>query len=164
MINEAVKDVRETPPDKETLEGKRILIVDDEEPIRVFFSRVFERAGAKVEVCSNGREAWEKIQKGSQGGSYDLLITDNHMPQMTGPALIKAVREHSTEEISNLPTILMSGDLYIGTKGDLDKIQKKARSHGANTGMSKPVQLASLIKTAENVLFQLPPPPSTSGE
>jgi signal transduction histidine kinase len=67
----------------------RILIVDDEKTSRDLLSLFLENDHHKVTVASNGLEALQYLGK----GGYDLLVTDQDMPGMTGSALVHTVRD-----------------------------------------------------------------------
>lgn len=67
----------------------KLLIVDDEEDIREFARRFFQKRDIVVEVASNGREAIEKIETFQP----DLSLFDIRMEQMTGVDALRALRE-----------------------------------------------------------------------
>jgi two-component system cell cycle sensor histidine kinase/response regulator CckA len=68
----------------------RVLVVDDEEPIRRFVERVLTDAGYEMIVAADGAEAIKTVEK--QGG-LDLLVTDLMMPEMTGDELARRLRQ-----------------------------------------------------------------------
>jgi two-component system cell cycle sensor histidine kinase/response regulator CckA len=74
-------------PDKDV--QRRILVVDDEEGIRLFVDRVLRDAGYETCVATDGESALRLIE---QGGTFDLLLTDLNMPEMTGDELSRRVR------------------------------------------------------------------------
>jgi CheY-like chemotaxis protein len=67
----------------------RILIVDDEPHVLRVLKLSLEREGYVVEVCANGREALEIIQRESP----DVLITDIYMPIMDGEELCRIIEQ-----------------------------------------------------------------------
>lgn len=67
-----------------------ILIVDDEETVRLFVQRVLQEAGYETAIASDGPDA---IEVASKMPALDLLITDVVMPQMTGNELARRVRQ-----------------------------------------------------------------------
>jgi len=71
----------------------RILIADDEPHVLRVLKMSLEREGYTVEVCANGREALEIIEREHP----DVLITDIHMPLMDGEELCRTI-EHSMPE------------------------------------------------------------------
>jgi two-component system cell cycle sensor histidine kinase/response regulator CckA len=66
-----------------------VLIVDDEETVRRFVERVLKDAGYQTAVASGGAEA---IEAAARLGSFELLVTDLMMPQMTGDELARRLR------------------------------------------------------------------------
>jgi len=67
---------------------KRILVVEDDEDIRGLIAESLNQRGYRTDEADNGAVAWETLQQ----NSYDLMITDNTMPKMSGVELIKNVR------------------------------------------------------------------------
>jgi len=68
----------------------RILVVDDEEPIRKFVDRVLRQAGYETMTASDGPEA---VETAGRMASVDLLLTDVMMPQMAGDELARRLRQ-----------------------------------------------------------------------
>jgi two-component system, cell cycle sensor histidine kinase and response regulator CckA len=67
-----------------------ILLVEDEDAVRVFSARALRNKGYQVLEAKNGEAALQQIE--SDGAGIDLLITDVVMPQMDGPTLARHVR------------------------------------------------------------------------
>ncbi|WP_372398724.1 ATP-binding protein [Azospirillum sp. HJ39] len=67
-----------------------ILLVEDEDAVRVFSARALRNKGYQVLEAKNGEAALQQIE--TNGASIDLLITDVVMPQMDGPTLARHVR------------------------------------------------------------------------
>jgi CheY-like chemotaxis protein len=84
-IREYAARIKSAPP--RTL---RVLVVDDEEPVRKFVERVLREAGYETAVAGDGTEAIEVV-KGQK--SFDVLVTDLMMPQMTGDELARRLRQ-----------------------------------------------------------------------
>jgi two-component system cell cycle sensor histidine kinase/response regulator CckA len=80
-----------------------VLLVEDEDPVRIFGARALRNKGYKVLEAKSGEDALETIRDGGQ--QIDLLITDVVMPRMDGPALIREVRETHPD----LKVIFISG-------------------------------------------------------
>jgi DNA-binding response OmpR family regulator len=81
----------------------RILLADDDIHIREFIIRFLSCSGYNLDTVADGVDAWKALKS----RRYDLLITDNKMPRMTGLELIKKLR---SEEMT-LPVILVSGTI-----------------------------------------------------
>jgi two-component system, cell cycle sensor histidine kinase and response regulator CckA len=86
--------------------GRRIMVVEDNDSARAVVRRILDQAGFSVTVARDGEEALSIIQKAS--GQPDLFLTDVVMPGMTGPQLLRKVRERWP----NLCFLFMSG--YLG--------------------------------------------------
>jgi DNA-binding response OmpR family regulator len=81
----------------------RILVVEDDTAIRQFSAEVLVRSGYQVDAAEDGAAAWEALYT----SSYDLLITDNNMPNVSGVELLKRLRS----ACMTLPVILATGTL-----------------------------------------------------
>ena len=68
-----------------------ILLVEDEDPVRLFSARALRNKGYTVVEAKSGEAALQIIQAGAE--KIDLIVTDVVMPRMDGPTLIKQVRE-----------------------------------------------------------------------
>jgi DNA-binding response OmpR family regulator len=79
----------------------RILVVDDEKLIRRVNTEVLTYSGYEVDSAEDGAAAWDALQL----NNYDLLITDNDMPKVTGVELIQKILHASM----TLPIIMATG-------------------------------------------------------
>jgi len=79
----------------------KILVVDDEEPMRKLIASLLSSKGHQCVTASNGLEALDKMMK----SKYDALIADIVMPEMDGIALTKELSKH----YENLPVMVMTG-------------------------------------------------------
>ncbi|NVJ99146.1 MAG: response regulator [Alphaproteobacteria bacterium] len=86
------------------LTGKgTILIVEDEDPVRMFASRALSNKGYKVLEAASGEAGLEILETTEE--KIDLLISDVIMPSMDGPTLVK----HARKKMPDLPVIFVSG-------------------------------------------------------
>ena len=85
----------------QAIPSNRILVVDDDRDLRLLNAEVLRRFGYQTETAEDGAAAWEALQ----ANRYDLLITDNNMPKVSGVELVKKLR--SAHMV--LPVILASG-------------------------------------------------------
>lgn len=111
----------------------RILVVDDDDDIRRFNSEALTRSGYLVEAAVDGAEGWEALN----AGRYDLLITDNNMPKLTGVELIKKLNAARMP----VPVILASGVSHP----EESELRLAAR-------LPKPFTLDELLGTVKKVL------------
>ncbi|MGH2979119.1 MAG: PAS domain-containing protein, partial [Solirubrobacterales bacterium] len=84
--------------------ARRVLLVDDEEPVRRIASRILARHGYDVVAPATPEEALAMVSAAT-GGEFDLLVTDIVMPQMSGPDLVARARESRP----GLKVLFMSG-------------------------------------------------------
>jgi two-component system cell cycle sensor histidine kinase/response regulator CckA len=82
-----------------------VLLVEDEDPVRLFSTRALKNKGYKVIEAENAEQALTILQESAQ--KVDLIITDVVMPKMDGPTLIKEVRELYPDK--KLKVIFISG-------------------------------------------------------
>ena len=68
----------------------RVLVVDDEEPVRKFVDRVLKDAGYETMTAVDGTDAMATAAK---SGAFNMLVTDVMMPQMTGDELARRLRQ-----------------------------------------------------------------------
>ena len=73
-------ELASAPPRSPANPYNHILVVDDDADIRQVNADVLSRFGYQTETAANGAAAWEALQ----ANRYDLLITDNKMPKVTG--------------------------------------------------------------------------------
>lgn len=83
---------------------KKLLVVDDDPPMRTMLCEILEMANYEVITVENGMVALEILQQ----QSIDLVITDVMMPQMSGIELTQKIRERYGAE---RPVILTSGSM-----------------------------------------------------
>ena len=82
------------------MDKKKILVIDDEENIRILYSEELQDEGYDVIVASNAEEADIKIKESSP----DLITLDIKMPGMDGIDFLRKVREHD----KNIPIVMCS--------------------------------------------------------
>ena len=115
----------------------RVLIAEDDEPVRAFVRRALEIDGHAVTEARDGAEALEFLER--EKGAFDLLLTDIRMPLMDGIALALA----AAPQFPDLVILLMTG--YA---------DQRERAHGlealVNDVVTKPFTLADIrAKVAE---------------
>jgi two-component system cell cycle response regulator DivK len=108
-------------------ESKRILVVDDDELLLSFYSRVLDTKGYVAVGASNGDEAIDILD--SEGTSIDLAIIDLLMPIRTGFEVIDHMRGEA--DLKHIPIIAITGfatsdDQVIKVKDNCDAIVLKS--------------------------------------
>ncbi|AUS99820.1 ATPase [Nostoc sp. CENA543] len=124
-----------------SLEGVRVLVVDDEPDIRLLFKIVLEDHGAEVTQAASVQEALSKLAENP--GGYDVLLSDIGLPQEDGYALIRQIRQLSPEAGGQIPAAALTA--YAGYAE-----HQKAVTAGFQTHLAKPVeppQLLSVVAT-----------------
>jgi PAS domain S-box-containing protein len=115
-------------------DGARALIAEDMPTNRWLLQRQLERMGFSVLAVENGEDALDALT----GGSYDLLVTDFHMPKMDGAELTRHVREREARRGGvRLPILGLTADV-TGTSREL------CRAAGMDGVVSKPVNMKRL--------------------
>ncbi|MDD5578712.1 MAG: response regulator [Methylobacter sp.] len=138
-----------TPSDNNTqpllldISGKRALIVDDNATNRLILEHYLSHWGIAVEQADNATDALVSLETAAlKGKPFDLLLTDLHMPEMDGLALVKAITERPA--IATIPRlILSSGDL-------VDNEEKSAL--GIAQSLLKPVRQSQLFNAISAAL------------
>ncbi len=110
----------------------RILVVDDEEGLRLLYKEELEEDGAEVELASSGEEALEKLEK----NSIDLVLLDIKMPGMDGVEVLRRIKE----KWKDLPVILCTAyphykhdfgtwasDAYVVKSSDLTELKQTVK-------------------------------------
>jgi two-component system, cell cycle sensor histidine kinase and response regulator CckA len=70
----------------------RVLVVDDDDAVRIFVKRILDEDGYVVDASATGPDALTRIQ----GQEYDLIVADVCMPEMTGPQLVARMRHRGS--------------------------------------------------------------------
>jgi signal transduction histidine kinase len=119
--------------------SERILFVDDEETLTEMGKELLEELGYRVKTCCGPAEALELIRV--DAGGFDLIITDQTMPHMTGMELSKKILDLA----GDVPIILCTGFSHL-----VDAEQAKAAGIGAF--VMKPLTKGEIATTVRKVL------------
>jgi CheY-like chemotaxis protein/signal transduction histidine kinase len=124
-----------------TLEGRRVLLVEDDVRNIFALSKVLEQAGTKLEIARNGREALDALEKhmASPTTAIDLVLMDIMMPEMDGLTAMREIRKRPAWK--RLPIIA------ITAKAMRDD-QERALEAGANDYIAKPIDIEKLMSLA----------------
>ncbi|WP_067733325.1 hybrid sensor histidine kinase/response regulator [Novosphingobium naphthalenivorans] len=93
---------KEEAPVSQWAGGGRILLVEDEDPVRMVAERSLMRQGYEVTSARDGEEGLVLVE---EGGQFDLVVSDVVMPSMDGPAMAREIRKIAP----HLPVLFMSG-------------------------------------------------------
>jgi len=73
-----------------TPSARRVLVVDDEEPLLKLMDRYLTRAGYEVDACGLAEEAWRLFS--DRDSAYDVVVVDLSLPDLPGDALLERMR------------------------------------------------------------------------
>jgi PAS domain S-box-containing protein len=125
-----------------SLEGVRVLVVDDEADTRVLLTKVLEQCRAEVKVAAASRDALALLNEWKP----DIIVSDIGMPEEDGYALVRKLRELEDAEVSRIPAVALTA--YARSQDRL-----RALASGYQMHVAKPVEpmelvivVASLIK------------------
>ena len=112
---------RFSPPDSTMEKAMKVLIVDDDDMVRLMVKRFLEGLPFEIELAEDGTTGLEKALQ----GDFDLVITDYQMPGLNGEAFMMQVRQH----FPALPFIMISAHFGedIDGRGDFAFLKKPFR-------------------------------------
>ena len=118
-----------------------ILIVDDDESIRMLLSQFLKGNGYTCEEVENGARALEWVLT----HEVELVITDNDMPVMSGIEFLKSLRLPSSSHTHPPPVIFMTGNWS-------ETLYNEARQAGAKAVILKPYDTKELLMAVRTAL------------
>jgi DNA-binding response OmpR family regulator len=134
-----------------TNSSHRILVVDDDSDLRVLYAEVLARPGYRVDAVEDGAAGWEALQ----ANNYNLLITENGLPKLTGVELVRKLRSARMA----VPVVMAAVRLPT-----LELVQNPPLQLAAL--LPKPFYISELLQTVRAVLHatgssraQVAPPP-----
>ena len=125
----------------------RILVVDEDSDLRLLYAFALGRPGYDVDGAEDGAAGWDALQS----SHYNLLITENELPYLTGLELVKKLRAARMA----LPVVMASGRLPAHELAQHPSLRLAAT-------LLKPFAIDALLNTVETVLRQPHPVSTTS--
>jgi CheY-like chemotaxis protein len=121
-----------------TIEGRRILVVEDDVRNVFALTSMLEPRGAVVQIARNGREALEALEKScdQRSRAIDLVLMDVMMPEMDGITAVREIRKQARWK--KLPIIML-------TAKAMRDDQETCLKAGANDYMAKPLDVEKLL-------------------
>jgi len=119
--------------------AKRILIVDDDEMVRMALVELLKPEGYILDAAGSGKEALIKIDE----NRYDLMMFDIIMPEIDGFELCKRVR--AREDCKEIPVVFL-------TAKSREQDRVKGLEAGANLFLSKPISPEKLISVISEAI------------
>ncbi len=124
---------------KEYFNGKRILLVEDNEFNSTIAYTILENAGFLVESAENGQIAVQKVVQAPSPDYYDAVVMDIQMPVMDGYEATRIIRSLSDER-ANVKIIAVTANAFENDK-------EKAKEAGMDGHVSKPLDIDTLYRT-----------------
>jgi DNA-binding NtrC family response regulator len=115
---------------------RRILVVDDQESMRVLLKDMLEVIGYEVVLADGGKQALAFIE----ASPFDLVLSDLNMPGMDGAVLLREIKARHAA----LPVVIITGYGTFHT-------EKRVMKEGADGYISKPCTLAKIDKTLSSI-------------
>jgi len=116
----------------------KILFVEDDPEMRAVYQENFPEPEFESTIASNGHDALERFH---QGECFDVVVTDNYMPQMNGITMLKTINK----EFPGTKVILITG--YGNWEDYVD-----AYNAGVLRFLDKPVKMGELKKLIKNLV------------
>ena len=120
------------------LQGRRVLVVEDNDINAEIVAMILEQYGVEVERAENGRVGLEKVRDHA-AGYYDAVLMDIQMPVMNGFESTEAIRQLGDEYCQRLPIIAMSANAY-------DEDVRNCLAAGMNAHIAKPFKTDDLLE------------------
>lgn len=129
--------VNEQKPTKESIEGMKILLVDDVEINRILVEEMLSDKNVEIHTAENGKEGLEKFLR-SDIGYYDVILMDIQMPIMNGNEAVEAIRKSSREDALTVRIVAMSANAF-------DEDIEESKKAGVDEYITKPIDTDKLI-------------------
>nr|WP_325231007.1 response regulator [uncultured Oscillibacter sp.] len=145
----SIVGTEETPEEKGQLSAQpldlgRILLAEDNELNQEIAQAILEEAGFTVEIAENGQIALDRLTH-AEPDYYQLILMDVQMPVMNGYEATQAIRALENPALSSIPILAMTANAF-------EEDKQTALKCGMNGHISKPIDIAKLLETLENVL------------
>ena len=120
-------------------EKPEVLVVDDSKVIRLA-ARKMLGTDYTIHLAEDGLVGWEMLQKNS---AISVVFTDLSMPNMDGMELLDNIRTSSSDQIANLPVIILTG------ADDTENVKRQVFDAGATDFIAKPFESIDLLSRAK---------------
>ena len=140
------KQIENPETGTEILEGRNILIAEDNDLNAEIAAAILERAGLKTERVVNGIQCVNMITK-MPAGTYDMILMDIQMPEMDGYEAARAIRHLPDREKAFIPIIAMTANAFAEDKKD-------AMAAGMNGHIAKPIQVERLLSMLAEMMYK----------
>ena len=124
--------------------GRRVLLVEDNELNLEIASELLSMTGVEVDTAENGLQAAERFAAVPEG-YYDIIFMDIQMPVMDGYEAARRIRSLDRPDAGTVWIVAMTANAF-------EEDKQTALKCGMNGHISKPIDIAKLLKTLENLL------------
>ena len=140
------KHMEEPGAGSEILEGRNILLAEDNDLNAEIAEAILERAGLKIERVEDGIQCVNRIEK-MPAGTYDMILMDIQMPKMNGYKATQAIRNLPDEDKACIPIVAMTANAF-------EEDKREAIAAGMNGHIAKPIQVDKLLAMLSEVIRQ----------
>ena len=131
------KHVESSGTGSEVLEGRNILLAEDNDLNAEIAEAILERAGLKIERVEDGIQCVNRITK-MPAGTYDIILMDIQMPKMDGYKATQAIRNLPDKDKARIPIIAMTANAF-------EEDKREAIAAGMDGHIAKPIQVDKLL-------------------
>lgn len=140
------KYIEESGTGSEILEGRNILLAEDNDLNAEIAEAILESAGLKIERVEDGIQCVNRIEK-MPADTYDMILMDIQMPKMDGYKATQAIRNLPDEDKASIPIVAMTANAFEEDKRD-------AIAAGMNGHIAKPIQVDKMLSILSEVIRQ----------
>ena len=142
-----VKKYMEEPrTGSEILEGRNVLLAEDNDLNAEIAEAILESAGLKIERVEDGIQCVNRIEK-MPADTYDMILMDIQMPKMDGYKATQAIRNLPDKDKACIPIIAMTANAF-------EEDKRNAIAVGMNGHIAKPIQVDKLLSILSEVIRQ----------
>ena len=140
------KYIEESGTGSEILEGRNILLAEDNDLNAEIAETILEHAGLKIDRVEDGIQCVNRIME-MPVGTYDMILMDIQMPRMNGYKATQAIRHLPDKDKACIPIIAMTANAFEEDKRD-------AIAAGMNGHIAKPIQVDKLLSILSEIIRQ----------
>ena len=140
------KRIEEHETGSEILEGRNILLAEDNDLNAEIAEAILENAGLKIDRVEDGIQCVNRIME-MPAGTYDMILMDIQMPKMNGYKATQEIRHLPDRNKACIPIIAMTANAFEEDKRD-------AIAAGMNGHIAKPIQIDKLLSILSEIIRQ----------
>ena len=140
------KHIEEPGGGSEILEGRNILLTEDNDLNAEIAEAILVRAGLKTERVEDGIQCVNRITE-MPAGTYDMILMDIQMPNMDGYKATQAIRHLPDKDKACIPIVAMTANAF-------EEDKREAIAAGMNGHIAKPIQVDKLLSMLAEIIRQ----------